>query len=188
LPQACQAESGDLAAPDCLPPGTFDLVLANPPYIPDHEWETVPANVGLITLKSVQSSHSDARGDLEAVLLMRETTMKRIVLSNLKNLKVLLVPWCLLLANSVFAADISGSVVFNTRVAGVVDANAVARQCDGGVRSRDGLFAFARSVYSCPSRELVRNVFAIFASFCWILRISERVLTEDSERNEDSLH
>lgn len=25
--------------------GTFDFVLANPPYIPDHEWAAVPANV-----------------------------------------------------------------------------------------------------------------------------------------------
>jgi hypothetical protein len=31
------------------------------------------------------------------------------------------------------------------------------------------------------------TLFAIFASFCWILRFSERVLTEDSEANEDFL-
>jgi hypothetical protein len=31
---------------------------------------------------------------------------------------------------------------------------------------------------------LVRNLFVIFASFCWILRISERILTEDSEGNK----
>src|SRR5438105_9468288 len=38
------------------------------------------------------------------------------------SLKVLLVAGSLVLAKSVFAADTPGSVIFNTRVAGVVDA------------------------------------------------------------------
>jgi release factor glutamine methyltransferase len=38
---------GDLLAPLLDQPPLADVLVSNPPYIPDHEWDTVPANVRL---------------------------------------------------------------------------------------------------------------------------------------------
>ncbi len=39
--------SGDLTSPLTDPPAQADVLVSNPPYIPDHEWDAVPANVRL---------------------------------------------------------------------------------------------------------------------------------------------
>lgn len=57
--------AGDLVAPLQHEAGSLDYLVANPPYIPDHEWAEVPANV------KEYEPHSALRGGQDGLAFVR---------------------------------------------------------------------------------------------------------------------